>query len=287
MEVYADKYRVSIIIVTFNSLPALEDSLTSLKRLREKTGFELIVVDNNSSDQSVERVREYFPGAKVIELNRNIGFAAACNQAAWEASGEYLLFHNPDLVVDEDTIERLLETWQGRDRVGAVAGRLRFPDGSFQANCRQFPTLGNIIFSRGSIFTRIFGTRDGYTLGDFDEVTQVPAAAGTLMAISRDLFTVCNGFDERFFMYMEDTDLCLRLNRAGYTNYFAPSAGGVHRWGQGSRGGRWRRNWYHHVSLWRYFRKHFSKTTSWLIIPVVLGVHFILVSLLRRPVTRG
>ncbi|UCG60924.1 MAG: glycosyltransferase family 2 protein [Candidatus Zixiibacteriota bacterium] len=281
------KHRVSIIIVTCNSLPALEDSLARLKQLHKNTGFELIVVDNNSSDQSISRVRSYFSAARIMEMNENVGFAAACNQAAWVASGEFLLFHNPDLVLDEGAIERLLGTWQSRDRVGAVTGRMRFPDGSFQATCRQFPSPGNIVFSRGSVFTRLFGNRGKYTLEDFAEVTEVPSVAGTLLAVKKDLFMALGGFDECFFMYMEDTDLCLRLNRAGYINYFVPGAGGVHLWGKGSRGGKLKRNWYHHISFWKYFRKHFPGTASLFIMPLVLGIHLVLASLLGRPVARN
>lgn len=244
----------------------------------------MVVVDNNSSDESVKCVRGYFPEAEIIELGENVGFAAACNMGAWTAKGEFLIFHNPDLQLDSGAIEELARVCEEQEGFGAGTGRLRFPDGSFQPTCRHFPTTGNIVFSRGSVLARLLGKSERYTLPDYTAITEVPAVAGTLMIIKRELFEAVNGFDERYFMYMEDSDLCLRLNRAGYKNYFVPAAGGIHLWGQGSRGGRLRRNWYHHVSLWKYFLKHFPNVVSLFIMPLVLAVHLILVSIFGRPV---
>lgn len=286
MENLPHSHKISIVIVTCDSMPALDNSLKRLAIVTGRTDFELLVVDNNSTDDSVSHVRKHFPSASIIELKDNIGFAAACNKAARIAGGEYLLFHNPDLELDEGAIERLTAACESREKFGAGGGRLRFPDGTFQATCRQFPNMTNIIFSRGSAFSRFLNPRGKYTLGDFREITEVPAVAGTLMIISRKLFEAMGGFDERFFMYMEDTDLCLRLNRAGYRNYFVPDAGGVHLWGKGSRGGRLRRNWYHHMSLWKHFLKHFPNPITFIIIPLVLAVHLVLVSVLGKP-SRG
>ena len=284
METIPHNHKISIIVVTCDSLPALDNSLGSLAASCSGICSELIVVDNHSSDDSVACVRKHFPEATVIELKANIGFAAACNQAAWIASGEYLLFHNPDLQLDAGAIEHMVKACESREGFGAGAGRLRFPDGSFQATCRRFPTMSNIVFSRGSVISKVLRDKGRYTLDEYTGISEVPAVAGTFMIIRRELFLAINGFDERYFMYMEDTDLCLRLNRAGYMNYFIPAAGGVHLWGQGSRGGQLRRNWYHHVSLWKYFLKHFPNAFSLLIMPFVLSVHLLLVSIIGRSV---
>ncbi|UCE25482.1 MAG: glycosyltransferase family 2 protein [Candidatus Zixiibacteriota bacterium] len=274
---------MSIIIVTFNSRPALDNSLTCLKQGLDGIDYELIVVDNSSTDGSVESVRRHFPGARIIEMTRNEGFAAACNQGAWIAKGEYLLFHNPDVCLDRGAVGHLTGVFQSRERVGAVSGRMRYPDGSFQATCRNFPTLANLSFSRGSVLSLFYGERARYTLPDYMETTEVSSVAGTVMMIHRDLFVAMNGFDERFFMYMEDTDLCMRLHRRGYTNFFAPEAGGIHFWGKGSRAGKVKRLWYHHVSVWKYSLKYFPKPISLIILPVILIVNFLLAALLPRP----
>jgi GT2 family glycosyltransferase len=280
-------HKVSIIVVTCNSLPALDDSLNSLRRVLEAVSYELIVVDNNSSDGSVECAREHFPSVRVIEIGRNIGFAAACNQGAWIASGDFLLFHNPDVCVDAGAVERLLEVCRTEEKAGAVAGRMRFPDGRFQATCRNLPTIGNLVFSRGSVLSYFYRKAVRYTLPDYQTITEVPAVAGTLMVIQRDVFTSLDGFDERFFMYMEDTDLSLRLTRAGYRNLFVPDAGGVHAWGKGSQAGRLKRRWYHHLSVGKYFLKHFPKSASLVILPVALAVNLVLALMVPEPSEKG
>lgn len=271
-----NQIQVSVIIVSCNSFPSLNDSLRALAKAVTGVSHELIVVDNASTDESVATVKEHFPQATIIEKRRNLGFAAACNLGAHKAGGEYLLFHNPDLELESDAIVRLLDAANGLERVGALAGRMRFPDSTFQPTCRRFPTLRNMLFSRGSVLSWLAGKSHEYTLPDYEKTTVVPAVAGTLMLIKRKVFEAMGGFDKRFFMYMEDTDLCLRLEQAGYSNYFVPSAGGVHLWGKGSRAGNIRRSWYHHRSVYRYFLKHFRNPAVWFILPFVLGGNFIL-----------
>jgi len=272
--------QVSVVIVTHNSLPALTDCLNSLGAAATKTPLDLIVVDNGSTDKTVDRVIKQFAEVRIIRNERNLGFAAACNQGAKGAPGEYLLFLNPDVQIDKDAIERLVAVASERDRVGLVSGRLRFPDGSFQATCRQFPTTGNMIFSRGSAITRLFAAdcsrSKAYTLPDYVETTEVPAVAATMVMIRKDLFDITGGFDDRFFLFMEDTDLSLRLHKAGYTNLVVPAAGGIHRWGAGSDLERKRRLWYHHLSVWKYFLKHFPNGFSVVLLPLLLTLNFCL-----------
>lgn len=248
--------------------------------------YELILVDNDSSDAGPNKVRERFPESKLITNPTNRGFAAACNLGAGEADGEYLLFLNPDVQLDSGALETLIETARDTDRAGLVSGRLRNPDGSFQPSCRQFPTPGNMIFSRGSAWSRWFGaggTSPRYTLSDATETTSVPAVAAAMVVINRALFLSLHGFDERFFMYMEDTDLSYRLHLADYQNLFVPEAGGVHRWGCGSTAGRIRRLGYHHQSVWKYFLKHFPNGFSVLLLPLLLTVNFCLKALFPTP----
>lgn len=272
--------QVSVVIVTHNSLPALTDCLSSIKAAATKTPIDLIVVDNGSADKTVDQVIEQFAEARIIRNERNLGFAAACNQGAKSAPGEYLLFLNPDVQIDKDAIERLVAVTAERDQVGLVSGRLRFPDSSFQATCRQFPTIGNMIFSRGSVVSRLFADdcsqSKAYTLPDYMETTEVPAVAATMVMIRKDLFDKTGGFDDRFFMFMEDTDLSLRLHQSGYTNLVVPAAGGIHQWGAGSDLGRRRRLWCHHLSVWKYFLKHFPNGFSVILLPLLLTLNFCL-----------
>lgn len=258
--------QVSVIIITHNSMPILQDCLAGLREALQSVRSELIVVDNASEDDSREAIQQAFPDALILRNQFNRGFALACNQAAEMARGNYLVFLNPDVVLDLEAVETLLVAARTRQDAGLLTGRLRFPDGRFQSTCRQFPTVGNLLFSRGSALSLMLGERTDktgkYTLIDGKNVRQVPAVAATFAMVATDLFRAVGGFDERFFLYVEDTDLSYRLQLQGYRNFFVPAAGGVHHWGRGSRTGRITRNWRHHVSLLKYFSKH----NGWLLV---------------------
>jgi hypothetical protein len=276
--------QVSIIIVTHNSRPALDSCLEALSDAAGDLDYELVVVDNHSDNDPTEIATRHFPNARMLLQAENRGFGAACNEGAAIASGRHLMFLNPDVIPDRGSLEQLDQILSRGVRLGAVGGRLRFPDGTFQPSCRHFPTVGNLLFSRGSILGRLLGRSERYTLPDFEELTEVPAVAGTMMMLRADLFRRLDGFDRRFFMYMEDTDLCFRLDRRGFSNVFAPGAGGVHAWTSGSDASRISRACWHHSSLWRYFLKHVPNFFSLLILPVLLMLHLGLVIVFgRRP----
>ena len=271
---------ISIIIVTFNSLPVIKDCLTHLKEAVRRINRELIIVDNNSTDNSPSVAKNLWPDARLIINRMNLGFASACNQGAKEARGEYLLFVNPDVFVDSHCIEEFLRFIYDKEKVGAVGGRLRWPDGVFQPTCRNLPTISNMMLSRGSVMGRFFRSSVRYTLSDAAVPSEVPAAAGTLLIIRKSMFEKVGRFDSNFFMYMEDTDLCKRLNMLGFSNYFLPSAGAVHEWGKGSSAGNIKRKWHHHCSVYRYFRKHRKGLATLTILPVMLFINFLITSLL-------
>ncbi len=281
----AESKKLSVIVVTFNSLPVVSACLTNLRTALKDIDHELILVDNASAQEPLSSAREIFPDCISVMNNSNVGFAAACNRGAGAASGELLLFVNPDVLCDADSIVNLQREYALREKVGVLGARMRFVDGSFQATCRNFPTISNLLLSRGSFLGQLFGHGQSYTLPDYAETTAVPAVAGTMMLIERQLFKLIGGFDRRFFMFMEDTDLCLRLSRSDYCNYFVPAAGGTHAWGQGSDAGRLRRNWYHHISVWRYFLKHVPNGFSIIWLPLLLTVNFILTALFTRNAT--
>ncbi|MGH8016392.1 MAG: glycosyltransferase family 2 protein [Candidatus Zixiibacteriota bacterium] len=272
--------KISIIVVTFNSLPSLTYCLAHLKEAAKKINSELIIVDNDSTDNSPSTAKNLFPEANILINRKNLGFAAACNQGARQANGNYLLLVNPDVFVDSHCLEEIFAFAQGKEKAGAIGGRLRFPDGTFQPACRQLPTFGNLILSRGSILGKIFRGAGRYTLPDSAEPMEVPAVAGTLLLIRKEVFEKVGRFDHQFFMYMEDTDLCKRLIMLGFNNYFVPSAGAVHEWGKGSSAGRFKRNWYHHRSVFKYFRKHKRGLANYTLLPLMLATNFLITAIL-------
>jgi GT2 family glycosyltransferase len=270
------KNKVSIVIVTHNSQATLERCLVSLQGGLAEVDHELVVVDNASSDGSGEIVKQQYPDATIVANEKNRGFAAACNQAVQETEGEFLLFVNPDVQMGPGSVQSMMALIRTDHKAGAITPRMRNLDGSFQPTCRRLPTIYNLLFSRGSVLSRLIGARHIYTLPDYAETKAVEAVAATVLLIRRSLFSRMKGFDERFFMYMEDTDLCYRLRTLGYRNYFVPTAGAVHDWGHGSDAGRLRRIWHHHFSVWKYFLKHLPNGFSLLVLPAILTLNMLL-----------
>ena len=236
----------------------------------------ILVVDNASGDNTLEVCRSSAAVITVIERERNTGFADGCNHGAAEASGKHLLFLNPDVTLDKSAIQIMTQEIKTLPDAGAVVARMRHPDGSFQATCRNFPDRKNIFASRGSALENFFSKDSRYTLADSDSTIRVPAASATCLLIPRKIFFDIGKFDGRFFLFMEDTDLCLRLQEAGYQVYFVPAAGGIHTWGSGAGGQAattGERMIRHHQSVLRYFRKHDPGYWSSFVLPVLLGVN--------------
>ncbi len=278
---------ISVIIVTHNSEQYLASCVNSLSLSLRDSDYEVIVVDNAS--HRLPSPAEFFPLRNVVLLanESNRGFAAAANQGATVATRDTLLFLNPDVLLDADAVKHLLRAWEVYPACGVAGARLRHDDGTFHATCRRLPTPGNILFSRGSMLGRLAGRIQMYTLGDFKTTTQVPAIAGTVMMIRRSTYEQMHGFDERFFMYMEDTDLCARLQQSGFVNVFVPDAGGVHHWGKGSTTGAFKRNWYHHRSVFSYFLKHYPNGFTVVLLPLFLIINFTVRAVLESVSNRG
>lgn len=271
-----DEIDVSIIVVTYNSSATIKSAIQSLVNAGTQLKWELIVVDNNSSDNTIELIKQTYPETNIIASKENLGFAGGCNLASQSARGRFLLFYNPDLEVDAGAIDKYIEIFNSLDQPGVATGRMRFPDGTFQSAARKFPTAHNVLFSRGSAISKLLGAQEKYTLPDSEAPIEVEAVSGTFMLISNELFEKVGRFDERFFMYVEDSDLCYRTHLAGYKNYYIPAVGGVHLWGKGSEAGALKRNWYHHRSMWKYFLKHHFGFFSLFILPFLLGFNLFL-----------
>lgn len=270
---------VSAIVVTFNSEKKITACLKALTEEISMVGGEILVYDNNSTDATIRMVESEFPDIKILRSSRNIGFAAGCNFAAALADNEYLLFGNPDMIIDKGSLKILLEAIDSQPDAGAVVARMRHGDGRFQSTCRVLPDYRNILFSRGSALRRDPGAdfpNEKYTLGDSDKIIEVPAAAATCILIGSGFFQNIGGFDDRFFMFMEDTDLCRRIGQAGKKIYFIPRAGAVHYWGEGAAISEIKRKWFHHMSVWRYFLKHYPNGFSLFVLPIALLFNFVL-----------
>ncbi|MCP4705568.1 MAG: glycosyltransferase family 2 protein, partial [candidate division Zixibacteria bacterium] len=226
---------VSAIVVTYNSAENIISCLEALQSEVDSVGGEILVYDNHSNDNTVDLIKTEFPNITLYESKQNFGFGEANNKAVEKSKGEYILFANPDMVLDRGGLKVLLETFQEQPQVGAAVARLYNPDGSFQPTCRNFPDFYNIFFSRGSVLNHKVlpsKTEETYTLGDFDKITEIPAASAACMLMEKGFFKKIGGFDNRFFLFMEDTDLSLRIKQAGKKVFFEPKAGALHYWGK-------------------------------------------------------
>lgn len=230
--------RLSIIIVSFNTRRLTIECIESVYQQTMNLSFELIVVDNASTDGSAESVRESFPqdaypSLHLICLDRNIGFAAANNHAAEVASGEFILLLNPDTIVMEHALERLVDYAAAHPDAGIYGGSTLFPDGSLNptAGWRK-PTIWSL-FSVAVGFARLFPRSrllnpESLAGHSWEEPFPVEIVTGCLLLIRMEDWRRLRGFDPVFFMYGEDADLCLRASALGMQPVLVPGARIVH-----------------------------------------------------------
>lgn len=224
---------LTIIVVSYNTKDLTLACLKSVYEQTKNVSFQLIVVDNDSSDGSAAAVAREFPQVQLISLNRNIGFAGANNLAAQQANGRYILLLNPDTVVLDEAVERLVEFAQINPNAGIWGGRTLFGDGKLNpTSCWKSPTLWSL-FCRAlhlsAAFPRsVFFNPEAYGKWQRDTVKNVDIVTGCFFLIDRDLWNQLQGFDTAFFMYGEEADLCLRAKRKGFHPMITPAATIIH-----------------------------------------------------------
>ena len=229
---------LSIIIVSWNVRALLERALDCVYTTIQRSSFEVIVVDNRSDDGSVAMVRERFPAVHLIVNDANVGFGRANNQAAALARGRYLLLLNPDAFVHTGTVDRLVTFMDGQPDAGACGCLLRYADGRLQRSVTSFPTVLTELWTtlgldRAFPNHPLFG-RYKLTYWAMDDLRPVDALMGACLLLRRDVIAQIGLFDEQFFMYSEEIDLCYRVQRAGWKNYFVPDVEATHIWGGSS-----------------------------------------------------
>jgi GT2 family glycosyltransferase len=230
---------LSIIIVNWNSQAFVRQCLASIAASCRAAGTEIIVVDSGSYDGCGEMIAADFPAVRFIQSGENIGFARANNLAARSARGRHLLFLNPDTVLHEDTPGLLRLRLESLPRVGAIGCRLLNGDGSLQTSCVQsFPTILNQALDAQWLRERF--PRSGLwgmaaLFSGKRQPSPVAAVSGACLAVRREAFVLLGGFNESYFMYGEDLDLCHRLHSAGWRVLYTPETSVVHFGGGCSR----------------------------------------------------
>ncbi len=254
---------VSVCIVSWNVAGDLRVCLESLHAQEQAPEFEIIVADNNSSDESVAMVRELFPEVTLIQNEENLGFAKATNQTLRAASGRYLLMLNPDTVLEPDSLRTLVEVADAHPEAGIVAPKLVYPDGSLQYSCRRFPTISAAVF-RNTILGRIFPrarSASAYVMADWDHDAEceVDWVSGACMMIRREAYEQVGELDEDFVWGSEDVDYGVRMHRAGWTVLFAPVTKVVHVVGRSTDQAVVPTIVRAHRGMYLLYRKHFAR----------------------------
>ncbi|MBR2075182.1 MAG: glycosyltransferase [Fibrobacter sp.] len=234
----------SIIIVAYNSCDFLPACLKSVRDACEGVESQIIVLDNGSSEPILPEIKKFFPEVLWLDSKENLGFGKGCNLAEKQATKPYLFFINPDTIISKNAFHEMLQFMEEHPDAGTVGCRILNEDGSLQWACRRsFPTIVSAV-SKTIGLAALFPknkTLASYnmTYADPDEMTEVDAISGSFFCMRRDLYEKLGGFDEDFFMYGEDLDLCFRAKVAGCKNYYTPSTTILHFKGQSCRTRRW------------------------------------------------
>lgn len=221
---FSTNKNLTVITVTYNNEGVINDYLDSLKNLPRIS--EVVIIDNNSTDNTVNILKKR-KEIKLIESMENLGFSKACNLGAKNSNGEYLLFLNPDTKILDNAISKLLEFYKSHKNSGVVAPQLIEADGSIQPSVRKFPTVW------GAIEEFYLGKTNAYEayVPEGSDPIKVDAVFGAAMLIERQVFNVIGGFDEKYFMYYEDIDLCKKIKQRGLEIYYIPGSKVIHKVG--------------------------------------------------------
>ncbi|MBI4727161.1 glycosyltransferase family 2 protein [candidate division TA06 bacterium] len=255
-----NKTDISLIIVNRNVGVLLSRCIDSIKAAGD-ISYEVIVVDNASSDGSQARLAQKYPEVKLIVNSQNLGFAAACNIGIKAATGKYPVLLNPDTLVEPGCLKKLFDFMEANPKAGIAGPKALNSDGSLQPTCRAIPGYLNIIFSRKSPITAIWPGNPGasrYMLQGLpeDKPSQVPALAGVCLILRREMLEQTGFLDERYFMYLEDIDICLTASQKGWSVFYIPQARIIHHWGKSSEQEKTMMDEEHRKSMYLFFEKH-------------------------------
>lgn len=266
---------VSVIIVSYKVRYYIEQCLNSV--LRSVPDAQILVVDNNSDDGSVDFLRERFPQVELVANDFNAGFGKANNMALRKAEGRYVLFLNPDTVVAERTVPGCVDYMDAHPEVGAVGVRMQYGDGRFALESRRSLPTPSVSFwhmtGLGRLFpkSRVFA-KYHRTYLDKDSECPIDVVSGAYMFIRKEALDKTGGFDESFFMYGEDIDLSYRILEQGYQNRYLPLPI-VHYKGESTNKTSYRYAKVFYDAMIIFFNKHFRRYSRLfaLIVRVVLG----------------
>ena len=255
---------LSICIVSYNSRDMLRDCLNSLAKHPPQVTWEVIIVDNQSSDGSVDMIKTDFPHIGFIELNAHEGYTRAMNVALKQARGSHLVQLNPDTLVVSDLWDPMIHYMRAHPEVGICTPKVLNRDGTLQYQCRRSAAGPWDTFCYVSGLSRLFPKSRrfaGYLMTYMDESTAhaCEAVSGSCMFIRREVIEQIGYLNEAYFAYQEDSDYCFRARLAGFQIWYLPFISIIHYGGQGGSLINARKSiveW--HRSYWIYYRMYFS-----------------------------
>lgn len=266
----------SLIMLSFNTRDLLRKSLSSLQAACQEVDAEIIVVDNASHDGSADMVAEEFPQVHLVRAPQNLGFAGGNNLGREKARGEYLILVNSDAFIEPNVLRRGLERMRVNPDVALSGGLLLGRDQRPEPSARLFPSPLNDLLSLTGLASRYPGSRFfgrfDRTWADPQQSAQVDWVPGAFCIIRQAALDEIGFFDERFFLYYEEVDLCRRLRKAGWTIWYWPDLQAVHWGGESSKtlSDQTLSSHGRQLTLWRmrsallYYRKHHGFLAAWI-----------------------
>lgn len=278
--------KLSVVIVSYNVRSFLTACLDSVQRALEGIESEVFVVDNHSSDDSVEVIARDYTWVHLINNKDNLGFSKANNIAIRESKGEYILLLNPDTIVAPETLQGVLQFMDKHPEAGGAGVRMHNADGSLAPESRRaIPTP--FVAAR-----KMLGLTKRYYMShlSWEEPAQIEVVSGAFMLLRRKAIQEVGLLDEDFFMYGEDIDLSYRLLKGGWQNWFLPFDI-VHYKGQSTRKSDFRYVHIFYQAMLIFFRKHYSHLSFFFALPVKIAIYFrallALVDIIRQKLHLG
>lgn len=261
------KSSISIVIVSFNVERLLKECIESIYRETTESTFDIWVVDNHSHDSSVQMLKNHFPQVHLIENDRNVGFPKANNQAIVQNTSDYILLLNPDTIVQDRAIDKMVRFMDEYPDTGVSGCRVLNEDGSLQLACRRSVPTPKVAFYRLTGLSRLFPNsktmaRYNLTYLDPNAPHEVDAVSGAFLVIRKKVVDAIGMLDENFFIYGEDMDWCIRAKKAGWKVMYYPHAQIVHYKGVGCKTNNLKTTYEFYRAMVLFHRKHFAQECS-------------------------
>ncbi len=264
---------ISVVIVSYNVKEYIISCIQSIyKHSKGDFSFEIIVVDNNSTDGSVSKLKNEFPDIILINNNYNAGYSTAANQGAKKSQGKYIFFLNPDTLFLENSLAKISKIAEGFNKLGVIGPKLINEEGLAQQSCWKSPTVLNTMLSL--LHLDFFNYRKNYKNKKFNKISKVDSVSGGAFFLTRNLFNKLGGFNENLF-WMEDIDFCFRAKKMGYDISYFPFTKIIHFVGKSAE-----KNYKiaisnQMISKIKFFKNHHSPLAGFIILCTVMFVSII------------